>query len=227
MKLTPTEIQTLTTFTPLTRAELAEREQNGGFAATLEELARADAQAEKPVGQEWWLEQIMGPLRDQQPPLSDYDLAKAENTARRGLNMPPNADTLFTQYMQEELEKLNLSGEISAELLAEITERVQEKVAAEIEAWHEAQEQQSEQSTEQQQLAQFDVMVEDLSAAINQQLADGSLLSNEESTAEKVGMSAQEARSVMNRPDADTLLKQIRAAQLDPIQWMPVSGAGS
>ena len=219
MQFTPTEAKSLTTFTPLTRTELEAREREGGFTATLEDLARADAQAEKPRGQEWWLEQIMGPLRDQDPALSDYDLAKAENEARRGLGMPPNADTLFTQYLQEELEKMNVSGEISDDMMAKIIEKVQQRVQAEIQEWHEAQQKRQQDSTENQELAQFDVMIEDLTAAIHSQLPGGGLLTSQGAQDTEIKIDVLEAQSVLDRPDADTLLEQIRAAQNNPVAW--------
>ncbi len=223
MKLQPLEIQGITTFKPLTHAELQSREQSGGFAATLEEVARADALKEKPTGPEWWLEKILEPLRNQSPATSEYKLAKTENEARRGLSMAPNPDSLFKQYLQEELEKLGAAGEVSDEMMAAIIERVQARVEAEVEAWLEALEQKSENSTEQQQLAQFDVMQKDLSATISETLPTGGILaedSPDKDESAQMKTAPLQAQEALGHPDADTLLEQIRQAQSSDVKWV-------
>lgn len=53
---TRTEINAITKLTPATHRQLDQREAQSGFAATLEERARADAEAKAPTGPQWWLE---------------------------------------------------------------------------------------------------------------------------------------------------------------------------
>lgn len=106
MQLTIDERAALATRTTLNHTQLKQREADTGFAATLEELARAD-QAEVPkTGEDWWLARLMAPVVNQQPPPDEYELAKVENESRHALKMRPNEKTLMTQYHKEIFDEL-------------------------------------------------------------------------------------------------------------------------
>ncbi len=101
MQLTIDERSALTKRTTLNHNQLQQRAENGGFTASLDELARADAAGAQKVGEDWWLAKLMAPVVNQVPPAEEYDLAKAENEARQTLKMRPNSDTMMTQYYEE------------------------------------------------------------------------------------------------------------------------------
>ncbi len=106
MQLTIDERSALTKRTTLNHSQLQQRAENGGFAASLDELARADAASTQKVGEDWWFAKLMAPVINQVPPAEEYDLAKAENEARHTLKMRPNSDTLMTQYYEEIFDEL-------------------------------------------------------------------------------------------------------------------------
>jgi len=137
------EISALTQRTTLSHSQLDARERGTGFAATLEERARADQQEAKATGPEWWLERLMQPVRNMQPPASDHMLAAAENHARKQLNMAPNPDTLFTEYFFNALAALTKGErEPTPEDIEKATEIAEKAVTQDMEAWEKKMKQQ-------------------------------------------------------------------------------------
>lgn len=167
------EISALTRRNTLSHSQLDARERGTGFAATLEERARADQQEAKATGPEWWLERLMQPVRDMQPPASDYVLAKAENVARKQLNMAPNPDTLFTQHFVEAICAITqCQREPTPEEIEQAMEMAEKAVEREMKAWEEKLAQQREADQQQQQLNQFDSMQAELRRALAESPTD-------------------------------------------------------
>jgi len=167
------EISNVTQRKTLSHSQLDARERSTGFAATLEERARADQQAAPAAGPEWWLERLMQPVRDIQPPASDYMLAKAENVARKQLNMAPNPDTLFTQHFIEAIAAITQGQrEPTQEEIEQAQEIAETAVEQEMQAWKKKTKQQQEADQHQQQLNQFDSMQNELRSALAESPAE-------------------------------------------------------
>lgn len=166
---TRTEINAITRLTPATHSQLDQRETQGGFAATLEERARADAQARPSTGPKWWLDKLMAPVRSQQPPASEYQLAKAENSARAQLQMRPNPDTLYIQILEEKLAALRAGGaEPTPEMVLQAMKETEEAVDKIMAQWEAEQGQQREAALDAKQLSQFDALQSEVNATLAQ-----------------------------------------------------------
>ena len=129
--------------------------------------------------------------------------------------MAPNADTLFTQYFEEELSKLIRAGnEPSPELIQMIRERVQDRVDAEVKAWYE-QQQESQEYLRLQQLAEFEMPQQ---RAPQQFTVEHSTFEIQQESLDQENPFMTPAAKQMNRPpaadgDAETLLDEIKQAQ--------------
>lgn len=111
----------------------------------------------------------MNPIRSQQPPASDYQLAKAENSARAQLQMRPNPDTLYTQILEEKLAALRAGGaEPTPEMVLQAMKETEEAVEKIMAQWEAEQGQQREAAMDTQQLSQFDTLQSEINATVAQ-----------------------------------------------------------
>lgn len=227
MQLTIDERNALTKHTTLSHSQLQQREKSGGFAASLDELERADADGAQKVGEDWWLAKLMAPVVNQVPPAEEYDLAKAENEARHTLKMRPNSDTLMTQYYEE------IFNELWAVAYAKLLEENPEPTSMEVAALREQVEAQATIMAQ----AKVDKVIAEWEAGIHSDLDE---LTEDRSALEQFEAQFEASTRVDDATDEDDakateaenpfrhtqrLLEEIQQSVADKVEWKQMQTA--